>query len=190
MGRNNSLVYIIHMLNKIFYLCAIFCRQTITCCVWDIHHCGTCLDYSLHHPGKVFIIRSSGILCIKLHILHIALGIFHSSYSSFYNLLTIAVELIFDMRVTGSYTCMYALTLGIFQRLGSHVNILFHCSCQRTDRRPRHRLAYLNHRIEITWTRDRKTRFNHIHSQLLQLLCYLNFFNCIQLTPWHLFAIS
>ena len=85
------------MLHQVLDLGSVFLRQTIACGVRDVHHGGTSLDHSLDHLCQVFVLRTSCILSVELHVLHILLGIFHGSHSTFNDLLAVGVELVLDM---------------------------------------------------------------------------------------------
>ena len=95
-------------------------------------------DNGFHHTRQIFIIRTSRIFGVKLHILHKAAGIFHSSHRTFYNLLASGIELILDVRVGSTDTRMDTLVLGKSQGFRRHINILLYGACQRTNRGPRH----------------------------------------------------
>src|SRR5574344_2440422 len=114
-GRDTRLVYAVHVVHQILDLGTVFIRQTITSAIGDIHHCGTRLDDGVHHAGEIFIVCTSGILSIELHIFHVLFGILYGSHGTFNDFLTVGVEFILDMRVTCTDTCMYALMLGILQ---------------------------------------------------------------------------
>ena len=180
----------IHMLHQILYLVAKFVGQTETCGIRDVHHCGTSLHYGLHHTGQILVVRATGIFGIELHILHIALGILHGSHSAFYDFFGSRIKLVPDVALAGSDTRMYALVLGILQRLGCHIDIFFHSTCQSTYRGPRHCLRYLHHAVKVARTRDGKTRLYNVHTQQLQLSGYLYFLHGVQLTAGHLLAVA
>src|SRR5574344_1421160 len=101
------------MLHKILDLGAILRGKTIACGVGDIYNSGTSLDDCLYHAGKILIVSTSGILCIKLYILHIFLGILHGSNGTLDDFLAVAVKLILDVRIACSNTCVNTLVLGI-----------------------------------------------------------------------------
>ena len=178
------------MLHQILDLGSVFLRQTVACGIGDVHHGGTCLDNCLDDPGQVFILGATRILGVELHVLHIFLRILHGCHCPFNNLLTIGVELIFNMGVAGTDTRVNTLALGILQTLGCDVDIFLHRTCQGTDCRPCHRLGNLNHRVEVARTGNRESCLNHIHTQLFQLLGHLNLLYCVQLAPWHLFSVT
>ena len=138
MGRDDGLIDTIDMLHQILDLLEIFLRQTVACGVRDVHYSGTSLDHSLHHLSQVFIIRTAGILTVKLHIVDITLGILRGSYSLFEDMLAVGVKLIQNMLVAGANTRMDTLVLGVFQSLEGHVDIMLHRTGQCTDHGPSH----------------------------------------------------
>ena len=103
----------IDMLHQILDFGSKFLWKTITCSIGNIHNCCTRLDYGFHYSGQIFIIRTTSIFCIELHILYILFGISHRCHSPFYNLFTIGIELISDMRIRGPDTGMDPFMLGI-----------------------------------------------------------------------------
>ena len=125
-GRDDGIINTIDMLLQILNLLEIFLRQTIACGIGDINNSSTSLDNCFYHTSKILILRTTSILAIELNILNILLGILCSSYSSLDNLFTSGVELILDMRITSTNTCMDTLALGILQSLGSNINIFLH----------------------------------------------------------------
>ena len=178
------------MFNKIFNLCAIIGWQTIACGIGNIYHGCPCFDNRLYNLSKILIISTTGILGIKLYVLDIAFGIFHSCHGALKDLFASAVKLIFDVTVACSDTCMYALVLGILQRIGRNINILLHGTCQGAYRWPCYSLANLYDRVEIARTGNGKSCLNNIYAQLLQLFGHLNLLHGVELTAWHLFTIT
>ena len=140
MGRDDGIVYPVHMLLQIFYLLEVLLRQTISRGVWNVHHRSARLDDSLYHARQVLIVRTARILAVELHIVHKALGILRSRNRALQNLLAGGVELILDVLVARTNTRVYALVLSILQSLESHVDVMLNGTCQRTDGRPRHSL--------------------------------------------------
>ena len=190
MSGDDRIVNTVHMLHQIVYLRAILRRQAISGRIWDIHYRSPRLDDRFHHTRQIFIIRTSRIFGVKLHILHKAAGIFHSSHRTFYNLLASGIELILDVRVGSTDTRMDTFVLGKSQGFRRHINILLYGACQRTNRGPCHSFWYFNHRIEVARTRNGKSRFNYIHAQRFQLFGHLNLFHCIQLASRNLLTIA
>ena len=189
-SRDNSLINVLHVLHQIFDFLIILLRQTITCCVRDIHYCSTGGNHCLNDTGKILVIGTSGILAIELYVLNVFLGILGGTYGTLDNLLTVGIEFILDMRIARSDTRMNTLVLGIYQRFVSHIDILLNGTRQRTDSGPSHSFRNFNYRIEIAWTRNGESCFNHVNTQLLERLSHLNLLNCIQLTSRHLFAVA
>ena len=177
------------MLHQVLDLLIILLRQTVARGVRDIYHCGPGLDHSLHHLGEVFIVRASGILAIKLHIVHKPLGVLCGGDGLFEDMLTVGVKLIQDMLVAGADTRMDTLVLGILQGLEGHVDVVLHSACQCTNHRPCHRLRNLNHRMEVTRTRYGESRLNHVHAELFQGFRHLDFLYRVQLASRYLFTV-
>ena len=134
----------IHMFHQVLDFLAIFVRQAITCRIWNITNRSTSLHHSLNHASQVFVLRSTRILSIEFHILHVSLCIFHGSCSTLDDFLAIGVELELDMGVTRTNTRMDAFALGKLQGISSHVNIFLHGTGQRANRWPSHCLRNLN----------------------------------------------
>ena len=189
-GGDDGAVDAVHMVHQILDFGTIFGGQTIAGGVRDIHHGGTGLDDGLHHPGQVFVVGASSILGIELHIVYITACILHGSHSPLDNLLAVAVELVLDVCIARSDASVYALALGIFQRFGSHVDILLHGSCQGADGGPGYGLGNLDHRVEISRTGDGESCLDDIDAKLFKLLGHLNFLHGVQLASWHLFTVS
>ena len=103
----------INVLIQVLNLLAILVRSAETRCVRYVTYRSTSLRYSLYHASKILVVCSACILSIELYVLHILLGIFHSSHGTLYYLLRRAVKLILDVRRTGAYARVYALMLSV-----------------------------------------------------------------------------
>ena len=128
------------MLHQILDLRTIFRGETITRRIRDVDHGSASLDDRFNHTCQILILRATGILSIKLHVIDKLTGILHSGNRTLNNLLTRRIKLIADMRVRSTDTGMDTLMLGISQGIHCHINILLHRACQRTNRGPGHRL--------------------------------------------------
>ena len=148
-SRDACILDAIHMIHQILDFGTILIWQTVTGGIRNVDNSSTCLDDSLYHASQIFIIGTTSVLCVELHILNILLGILDSSHGTLDNFLAVGIELIFDMAIAGTNTRMDSLVLSILQSLGSAINILLHRTCQRTDGRPCNRLGNLHHRIEV-----------------------------------------
>ena len=126
------------MLFQILDLLIIFLRQAIACGIRDIYHGSTRLDNSFNHLSQIFIIGTTCILAVELHIVDITLGILRGCNCLFQNLLAGRIELKLNMLVTSTNTCMDTLVLGIFQSLEGHIYVMFHRTGQRTYYGPCH----------------------------------------------------
>ena len=115
MCGDDGLVDAIDMLHEIFDFRAILFRQAVSRRVRDIDHCCPRFDDCLDDPCEVFIVGASCILGIKLHILHIFLGITHCCHGALYDFLSVGVEFINDMWVAGTDAGMNAFMLRILQ---------------------------------------------------------------------------
>ena len=189
-GRNDSILDTVYMIHQIFDFRPIFVRQAITGRIRDIDNCRASFDDRFYHTCQIFVVSTSGIFAIKFDVFHISLGIFGSSDSPFQNIFLIRIELIPDMIIGRSNTCMNTSVLCIFQCFGSHINIFFYRTGKRTDCRPRYGFRYFNNAIEISRTRYGETGFYHVYSQFFQSFGYLNLFNTIQLATRHLFTVT
>ena len=189
MCRQDRFLNTRHMLHQIFDFRTVFRGQAIAGCIRNIHYSSPCLNNGFNHTGQILIIRTAGILRIKLYIIHKATGIFHCCYRTLDNLFTVRIKFILDMRIRCTDSCMDTFTLGKFQSIHRHINILLHRTCQSTNRGPCHRFRNFDYWIKITRTGNGKPRFNHIYTQYFQRLRYLNFFYCIQLASRNLFTI-
>ena len=178
------------MVYQILDFLAILLRQAIARGIWNVNHRGSCLNHGLYHTCQVFIIRTSCIFRIKLHVFHILLGIFHGSHGSFDDFFTSGVKLIFNMVIRCSYARVNTLVLGIFQGLGSKVYIFLYGTCQGANSGPRHRLGNFYYWIEVARTGNGEACLDDVNAQLLQLLCHLNLLYGIQLASWYLFAVA
>ena len=178
------------MIHQILDLGTILIRQAIASGIRNVDHRGTCLDDSLNHASQILIVCTTCILGVELHILYVLLGILDGSHGTLDDFLAGRVELIFDVAIAGTDASMDSLVLGILQCLGSAINILLHCTSQRTDGWPCNRLGNLHHRIEVARAWNREARLNDINAQLLQRLSHLNLLNRVQLTSWNLLAIA
>lgn len=98
-------------------------RQTITRCIRNVHHSGTCLNHGFYHPCQIFIVSTACVFRIELHVLNITLGIFYSSNRTLYNFLTRRIEFVFNVAVARTDACVNALVLGILQCLCCTVNV-------------------------------------------------------------------
>ena len=190
MGRDDSLVNPIHIVNKVLDLGGVLGRETVACRVRNIHDRGPGPDGRLYHSGKVLIVRTPGVLSVEFHILDIFLGIFNCSDGSLKNLLPGGIELVPYVGVGSPDPCVYPLVLGIFKGFRCHIDVSLHRACQSADRRPGDGLGNLHDRIEIPRTGNRETRLNDIYSQLFKGLCHLDFLHSVELAPRHLLAIT
>ena len=180
----------IHVLVEILYLLVVLVGHAEARGVGDVAHGGASLRHGLDDTGQVFVVRTSGILGIELHVLHVALGILHGSHGTLDDFLRRGVELVADVALAGADARVDALVLGILQRLGGHVDVFLHGARQGTDGGPSHGLADFYHRIEVSRTGDGEAGLNDIHAKRLQLAGYLNLLHCVQLTTGHLLAIA
>ena len=130
------------MFNQILNLLAVFAWQTVTCGVRYIYYCSSGLDDGFHYAGKIFIVGTPGVFRVKLDIFDILFCVFYGGYGTLDNFLTVAVELVFYVRIACSYTRMYAFVLCIFNLLRGYIYVFFHCSCQRTYGRPSYGFGY------------------------------------------------
>ena len=136
MGRNNGLVDVVDVLHKVFNLGSVLLGQAIASGIRNVNHRSSSLYNSLDNTCKVFVVCTTGIFGIELHVLYITLGVFHSTHGTLNNLLAIGMELILYVRVGCSDSSMYSATFCIFQRLGGTVNIFLHGASQGTNGRP------------------------------------------------------
>ena len=139
MGGDDGLVDTIHMLHQVLYLRTVFVGQAVSRCVGDVHYRSTGFDDRFDDTCQIFVLRASRIFGIKLHILHVALGIFYCGYSPFDNLFAVGVELVLDVCIAGADTRMDSLVFGKLQRFGGHVDIALYGAGQGTDGGPCHR---------------------------------------------------
>ena len=139
MCRQDRFLNTRHMLHQIFDFRTVFRGQAIAGCIRNIHYSSPCLNNGFNHTGQILIIRTAGILRIKLYIIHKATGIFHCCYRTLDNLFTVRIKFILDMRIRCTDSCMDTFTLGKFQSIHRHINILLHRTCQSTNRGPCHR---------------------------------------------------
>ncbi len=140
----------INMVIQVLYLLLILPRDSESCGVGYIaDRCASLCD-CLYHSRKVFVVSTSGIFRIELHVFHVLLRVLHRRHGTLYYLLPVGLELVENVAVTRTDTRMYSLVLGILQSLGSTVDVLFDCSCQGTDYRPRHGFTYLYDRVEVS----------------------------------------
>ena len=190
MRRKDRFFNTTHMLHQIFDLRSIFVRQTIAGRIRNVHYCSTCLNYSFHHTSQIFIVRTTCIFCIELHIIHVTTSILHGSYCTLDDFLTIGIEFILDMRIRCADTGMNTFMLSKLQSICSYIYIFLYCTGQCANSRPCHRFGYFNNRVEISRTGNRESGFNNIHAQQFQCLCYLNLFHCVQLASRNLLAIA
>ena len=179
MRRNDGFVYAVYMVYQIFYFCSIFAWQAISGSIWNINHGSSGFNNSLYHTGQIFIICTASVFCIKLYIVYITTCILNRCHRTLNDFFTSRIEFIFNVRVRSSDTCMYTFMLGESQRVGSHIYIFLHRTCQCTDSRPCNSLRNFNNRIKVARTRYRESCFYHIHTQTLQLLCNLNLLYCV-----------
>ena len=189
-GRDDGLVNTVNMLLQVLNLLVVLLRQTVARRIGNVDHRGTSLDDGLHHAGQILVVRTACILAVELHVLHVATGVLRSTDGALNDFLARTIKFIVYVLFAGAYARVDALALGILQRLGCHVNVVLDGTRQRTDGGPRHRLRNLNHRMEVTRTRYRKSCFNHVNAQLLQCLCHLNLLHRVQLTTGHLLAVA
>ena len=144
-SRKACLINAINMFHEILDFVTIFIRQTITCCIRNVHYSCTRLDNSLNDTSQILIIGTACILSIELNVLNILFGIFDCSYSAFDDFLTGRIELILDMTIAGTDTGMDSLMLSILQSLSSTINILFYGTGKCTNSWPGYSLRDFYH---------------------------------------------
>ena len=140
MGRDDGTVDAVDMFLQIFDLFEILLWQTVARRIGNVHHRGTRLDDGLHHTSEVFIVGSSGVLAVELHVIYIALGILCGGNGHLEDMLAVGVEFILDVLIGSSDACVDTLMLGIFQRIEGHIDITLYRTGQRTNHWPRHGL--------------------------------------------------
>ena len=140
------------MLHQIFDFFTVLGGQTVACGVGDVADRCSGVHHSLDDTRQVFVVRATGILGVELHVLHVLLGILYGSHGTLDDFLAVGVELEFNVRIARADTRVDTLALGILKRLGSHVDVLLHGTCQRTDGGPCHGLGDFNHGIEVART--------------------------------------
>lgn len=178
------------MLIEILYLLVILVRYAEACGVGDVADSGSGLCHGIDDTSEILVVGASRILCIELYVFDIAFRIFHSSHRPFDNFLGSGVELISYVAFRCTNACMYALVLGILQRLCSNVNIFLHGACQCAYRGPCHSFADLDDTIEVARAGDRESGFDDIHAERLELLGNLNLLYGVQLASRHLLAVA
>ena len=151
-SRDNCFVYSVDMLHQVLDFCTIFIRQTIACGIRNVYYRSSCLDDCFDYACQIFIVRTSGIFCVKFHVIYVTSCIFHGSYCTFNNFFTGRIEFILDMRIRSTDSRMNTFMFGILQGFCRYINIFLHSTSQRTDSRPSHRFRNFNYRIKISRT--------------------------------------
>ena len=123
------------MIDKIFYLGTILFGKAIACSIGNVYNCSASLNNSLDNPGKIFVIASACIFCIKLHIVGKFPCIFNSIGSSSDNLFRSSLDLMHYMHRRSSYTCVYPLPLCILKCFSCNLYIFFYGACEAADYR-------------------------------------------------------
>ena len=149
-GRNNSLVYVGHIVHQIGDLGAILCGKAVAGGVRDIDNGGSCGNYSLHDPGEIFILGAPGILGVELYVVDIFAGILHTCNSTLEDVLAVGVEFIFNMVVGSADAGVDALELGEVQSLGGSIDVLLDSPRQGANAGRSDDLGDFDHALEVT----------------------------------------
>ena len=112
-GRKNGFVNTVNMFFQVLYFLKVFLWQTIAGSIWYIDYRSASLDDSLYDTRQIFIISTSRIFAIELHILHELLSILYSRYTALYDFLAVGVKLVFNMGITCANTGMNTFVLSI-----------------------------------------------------------------------------
>ena len=148
-GGKDGVLNPIDMVAEVFDFLSVLRREAVSGCVGNVDHGGTRLDDRLHHSGEVFVVRSSGIFGIELHVVHKSACIFHCCHCPLDDFLAVGVELILDMRVRGADSGVDTFSLGEFERLYRHVDIFLHGSGECAYSWPRDCFRDFDHGIEV-----------------------------------------
>ena len=178
------------MLHQVLDLGAEFLRQAIARGVGDIDDGRTGLDDGLDDFRQVFIVRTACVLGIELHVLHVLLRILDGADGPFQDLLPRGIELVADVGIGSADAGMDPAPLGVLQRFGRQVDVLFHGTRQGAHRGPGHRLGNLHHRVEIPRAGDREAGLDDIHPQEFQGLGDLDLLHGVQLASGHLLPVA
>ena len=117
----------------------------------------------MYHSCQVFVIRSSRVFGVKLHVVHELASVLHRIHRPLDNLFTVGVELVLDMKVGGTDPRVDTFPFSILERLGGHLDIFLHRAGEGTDGGPRDRFRNFYYRLEVARARNREAGLYHVH---------------------------
>ncbi len=109
-----SIVYALHIIHHEFNFLSVLPRQTVTSCVRYIYNGSACFNNRFDHTCQIYIVGTTSIFAIELHIFHILFGMFYSSNCTFQNFVLCRVKFVFDVEFRSSNSGMNAFVFGIF----------------------------------------------------------------------------
>ena len=163
-----GLVDVLHVIDQIFDFGAVLVGQTVTGCVGNVHHCGAGCDDGFDYAGQILRLCSSGVFCVKLHVLDILFGIAHGLHGGLDYFLGSRAQLVVNVLVRDAYSGVYAFVFGQTQSVRRHVYIFFHRTRECAYGRSGYGFRNFAHRVEVARTRNRKSRLNNIDAEAFE----------------------
>ena len=124
MGGKDGLVHSVDMLHQVLDLCTVLLRQAVACRVRKVDDGRTGLDDGLDPPCEVLVVGPSGVLGVELDVLNVLLGVLDGPDGALEDVLPVGVELVLDVGVGCSDSCVDSLALCSFDEIKNASKIL------------------------------------------------------------------
>ncbi len=189
MHRPNSLIRIRNAPAQRLQHISVQFRHTVTDGIGKIDCSGTFRNDRFNHAAQEIHVGATAILGTKFNIISEFARETHCEFGLFKHLIRRHAQLFFHMQWRSRNECMNAFARCRRKRFRRPRNIAIIGARQRTH------CGILDHagnsldRLKISLRRSRKTRFDYVHFQALQLFCDADFFILGHRSTWRLFAI-
>src|SRR5690606_39256941 len=133
--------------------------------IGDVDDRSSGLDDFLDDSAKELRLRTTGILCVKLYILHKSLRKLHRCYSPGNDVLGGRAEFVLNVERRNTDTGMDSPLLGIFERCGGYFDIFLYGTGKCANDRVGNRFGNLLNGEKIPRAGNRKACLNNIHAE-------------------------
>ncbi len=147
-----------------------FRRHGVTDGIGNVHGSRARVDHGLYYLHQKIAIRPGGIFGRKFHIVAERLGQTHALARLFQALFPRDAQFVLEMDIRGGEEYMDARACGPFQSLPGALDIEGAGACQPGNNRPAHGRCNRLYGLKISVGGDRESRFNHVHTQPVELM--------------------
>ena len=165
-------------------------RQAVARRVGDVDDVGPGGDHRLHRLDQVVGIRATRVLGRILHLVAQEARVLDHLRSALQHLRTRHAQLAVDVHVGDRQHDVDLRILRILQRAPYRVDVLAHRARERSHRRAADLACDPPARFEVARRRDRESRLDHVHAQLLQLARDAKLGVRVEVEPGRLLAVA